>query len=201
MSLEYIINLPEINCFVIIYRNVIKTEEIFKVLERDCIVRHPITIFGKKLIQPRTNCLYANENIKEMKYSTATIQALPFPKVIEELKNTISISGFAPDSCLINGYLSELDNVGLHRDKNLKDGNDIVCTVSIGYSRKFRYVPYKKISCPIELKSYETILNNGDILYMYGATNTYFQHEILKYNKKDPYEFGPRYSATFRKIN
>ena len=36
---------------------------------------------------------------------------------------------------------------------------------------------------------------------MYGHTNVYFQHEILKYNKKDPYEFGPRYSATFRKIN
>lgn len=205
MEKEILFEYPEINSFCEIWRRVIPSEDcktIYDILERDCTMRYPITVYGRETVQPRTNCVYADEHISEMNYSTATIPAIPWDPKIRELRDLVSTSEFVPDSCLVNGYILEKDTVGLHRDKYLKDGNNVVCTVSFGGSRRFIFKPYKKIQCPIELPTFETILNEGDVVYFYGDTNVYFEHEIPKYRKtKDNFEFAPRYSATFRQIN
>ena len=201
---ESLINFPEINSYVVIYRNIVPPQEceiLFKILERDCTIRYPITVYGRETIQPRTNCVYSDDGINEMKYSTATIKTIPWNNTVKSLRDSVSHDEFHPDSALINGYLNREDKVGFHRDKFLKDSNNTVCTVSIGGTRRFRFRPYKNISCPVQLPDkIETYLNNGDIVYMHGNTNIYFEHEIPSMRINERFEFYPRYSVTFRQI-
>lgn len=209
MSNEFLINIPEINCFVEVFRSAIPKNlchQMLSTLEEDCIKKYPIQIYGKTNLQARTNCLYANEEISKMEYSNTEIPSIPWKESIEHLRYLISNEEFIPNSCLVNGYIGENDYVGPHRDKGLHDGNNMVCTVSFGGTRRFLYEPYdgtlphdktKKIG----LTSIETYLHEGDVVYMYGDTNIYFKHSIPKYRKRlDPYVFSPRYSCTFRLI-
>lgn len=212
MNHEFLVHIPEINCFVEIFRNAIskdKCDEIYKVVKTDCIRRYPIKVFNNISEQPRCNCLYADDDISRMDYSNSAIPRQPWNDVISELKYLVSSDTFHPNSCLVNGYIEIKDNVGAHRDKDLFDGNNFVCTVSIGGTRLFRFVPYDgKISDKMKIpdgivlpKKIETYLNEGDVVYMYGNTNYYFKHEIPTYRKTiDKYEFKPRYSCTFRVI-
>lgn len=202
---EIVFLYPEINSACEIWRSVFspeKCKEIYDVLEQDCIVRHPITMYGKVYDQPRTNCVYSDPHITEMRYSTVTIETQPWNPLIQELRELISTAEFYPDSCLVNGYIKKEDRVSLHRDKYLQDGNNIVCTVSFGGSRRFVFKPYKKISCPVKLPdSIEIVLNEGDVVYFYGDTNVYLEHEIPTYRSTmDTFPYAPRYSATFRQI-
>jgi alkylated DNA repair dioxygenase AlkB len=144
-----------------------------------------------------------------MDYSNSAIPAQPWHPKMDELKYLISSDTFHPNSALINCYERVTDHVSPHRDKDLFDGNNFVCTVSLGGTRLFRFTPYTgvisaKMKLPegLELpKKIETYLNEGDVVYMYGNSNYYFQHEIAKYRKTiDKYVFKPRYSCTFRVI-
>lgn len=212
MEHEFLVHIPEINCFVEVFRNAIpkaKCEKILECVTEDCSHRYPIKVFDKIVEQPRCNCLYADDDISRMDYSNSSIPKQPWNDVMEDLRYLVSSETFHPNSCLVNGYIGLTDCVGLHRDKDLFDGNNFVCTVSIGGTRLFRFVPYTgkisdKMRIPegVELpKKIETYLNEGDVVYMYGNTNYYFQHEIAKYRKTiDKYVFKPRYSCTFRVI-
>lgn len=101
--------------------------------------------------------------------------------------------GFYANSCLVNGYLTSSHYVDYHRDKDLKDPNDTVITVSLGGSRVFSFMDIQtgQLLPPIWL-------NNGDPVYFYGGTNTYYKHSIIKplYGTDE----RPRYSLTFRNI-
>ena len=224
MEPEIMIGIEELNCLVEIYRNVIDEDlckRLYNTVKEDCITKYDISYFDRTtkqmstIQQPRTNCVYADENVTNMSYTTVKIPTLPWNNSITELKETISFEDFKPNSCLVNGYLSLNDHVGLHQDKELRDENNIVCTVSLGGSRCFKFVPFfgnltnkeqklldKYLEENDELSTYETYLNEGDVVYMYANTNRYFKHQILKYRKtKDPYSFKPRYSCTFRVID
>lgn len=196
--MEYLINIPEKECYVLIYRNAISTdlcERLLNVLKVDCIHRYPNKVFGRITEQPRCNCLYADDDITQMDYSNSAVPSMKWNSEMLELKRLISSDNFNPNSCLVNGYITNIDMVGAHKDKNLLDGNNTVCTVSLGGTRLFRFK-----QCDTK-DVIETYLNQGDVVYMYGKTNEYFTHEIPKYRKTiDKYEFKPRYSCTFRTI-
>ena len=144
-----------------------------------------------------------------MDYSNSAIPSLGWREELEELRYLVSSDSFRPNSCLVNGYIDIEDRVGLHRDKDLFDGSNFVCTVSLGGTRRFIFRRWKgkipeskKVPEGVEIPEIvETELNEGDVVYMYGNTNFYFEHEIAKYRKtKDSFEYAPRYSCTFRVI-
>lgn len=212
MEHEFLLNIPELNCYVEIFRNAIPKElcdKVLAIVEDDCAHRYPIRVWNNAVEQPRCNCLYADDNITQMDYSKSAIPAQPWKPEIEELRYLVSSDTFHPNSCLVNGYINIDDVVGAHRDKDLFDGNNFVCTVSLGGTRLFRYnrykgtiPPNKKIPDDVVLPDrVDTYLNEGDVVYMHGNANFYFEHEVLKYRKTiDKYHFKPRYSCTFRVI-
>lgn len=212
MHHEFLINIPELNCYVEVFRNAISDdicEKVLAVVEEDCNHRFPNRVWNKTVLQARCNCLYADEDITQMDYSNSAIPAMPWRPEIEELRHLISSDTFHPNSCLCNAYVNVDDVVPLHRDKDLFDGNNFVCTVSLGGTRVFRYERYKGV-IPADKKipdglvlpdRVDTLLNQGDVVYMHGNANFYFEHEVRKFRKTlDKFPFKPRYSCTFRVI-
>lgn len=209
---EMFLRYPEVDVYVFVYRNVIPKslcKKLREELEVNCDHRYPNRVFNNIGMQARTNCVYADSDITQMDYSSTSIPSMPWSENMAELKYLISSETFNPNSCLVNGYLEPTDYVPLHRDKDLFDGNNTVCTVSIGGSRCFRYKKYKKdLPHQYQLKDdsfmseeHETIVNEGDVCYMFGNANIYYEHEIRKYRKtKDPFPFDARFSCTFRYI-
>lgn len=206
MEPEFVINIPELNCFCIVYRCGVpadQIEDIKNCLIDDCTERYSITVFNNQTLAPRTNCFYADDGINGMKYSSTVIPAIPWKPPIQRLRDLVCRENFIPDSCLVNGYLNPKDKIGEHRDHKTDGVHNIVCTVSFGGSRFIKFRPYKpeweKLSIPIP-DPMEIKLNECDIVYMYGNMNVFFTHEILNVRKKDNIVFEPRYSATFRVI-
>lgn len=207
---EFLICIPELDCYVRVFRNAIPDDVCKKVLlavQEDCIKRYPIKVFDNIVLQPRCNCLYSD--VAQMDYSNSAIPSLGWRDELIELKDLVSSDTFHPNSCLVNGYINVDDRVGLHRDKDLFDGSNFVCTVSLGGTRRFifrrwkgKIPPSKLIPDDVHIPEFvETELNEGDVVYMYGNTNFYFEHEIAKYRRtKDSFEYAPRYSCTFRVI-
>jgi alkylated DNA repair dioxygenase AlkB len=197
-QLEWILNDQQNQWFCCILRKSISlydTQLIYNVCQRDCTIRYENSRFGKVYLQPRTQCVYADHTVSSQKYSNANIPSIPWNPLILRVKNFITKDGFFPNSCLINGYVNgREDYVSWHRDKEMRDGRNMVCTVSIGGTRKFVFRKYKDEGVKVE-----TFLNNGDIVYFWGNTNRDWEHSIPKPLVAE--DSNPRYSLTFRKID
>lgn len=201
ISHSFILNEENSKCF--LFKKAISeeiTSRVFKKLLKRCTIRYPIKVYDKETITPRTQLLFADSDIKEMKYSSVTIPSIKWKEYIEEIKemvielaSRINLS-FSPNSCLVNGYILKTDCVGAHRDRIMKDSENIVCTVSVGGSRDFIFKNYSTK----ELIS-KTILENGDVVFMTQNTNLTTTHEISKYKLSNG-EFKERFSLTFREI-
>lgn len=74
-----------------------------------------------------------------MKYSKTVVPTIPWTPLMKNLRNYVSRDGFNPNSSLVNGYIKENHRIDYHADKDLKDGRDIVPTVSLGGSRIFSF--------------------------------------------------------------
>lgn len=204
--------IDEDGCYVYIFRDALPKREakkLFELCEENVVEQLPIVVFGKEVLQPRYSKVYADENIEGQFYSGRTIPATKWPKIIKRLRDFIYLKNesfgsvknisFKPNACLINGYVTPEHNVGFHRDKELADKLQMVCTVSLGGSRRIVYQKYDNHS-----EKVITYLHEGDILYMWGKTNIDWEHSISKPLKtdikKDEKYSAPRYSCTFRVI-
>ena len=194
--------LDQDGCYLKLYDNLLIQEELedcLDVCEEYCVKRYPITVFGKKTIQPRTNCAFVDIETygDTVEYSTARIKAFQWHPTIFDVSKIVSTRSFQPNMCLVNGYIRKTDRVGAHRDKKLLDEFNTVCTVSLGGTRRMIFRPYDKNS---ELETLEFEVRHGDVLYMRGRTNELYTHEIAQVRKKDTFPFEPRYSLTFREM-
>lgn len=195
--IEWLLNDNQNQWYCCILRNALSFEDtklIYKVCQRDCIKRYPNILYGKEYLQPRVQCVYSDPDVTGQSYSNQRIESIPWNPLILRVKNFISRDGFFPNSCLTNGYINKDDYVSWHRDKEMIDGRLMVCTVSIGGSRRFLFRKYNDHSIKIE-----TVLNDGDIVYFWGNTNKEWEHTIPKPRVSD--DRNPRYSLTFRKID
>lgn len=143
---------------------------------------------GKLVNRPRRNASFGeNHNYN----AVGTFQAQPWPEEIAALRDRLNDTfGLGMDSVLMNGYLDGTHYIGEHSDKNLQDKYRTIATVSVGASRRF--VLKNKTTG----EKLETELHDGDLLLVWGDTNTDWTHQIPKQLRvKDA-----RYSYTFRKL-
>jgi alkylated DNA repair dioxygenase AlkB len=151
-----------------------------------------ITIFGKKILQPRLTCLFGNEG-KPYSYSGLTMQPQPWNSSIMYIKNKIEANcneNFT--TVLANLYRNEKDSNGWHADNERELGrNPIIASVSFGEERKFqlKHVLDKNIKLSVNL-------THGSLLLMKEGSQIHYKHQIPKENqpKKN------RINLTFRTI-
>jgi alkylated DNA repair dioxygenase AlkB len=208
-SEDFLMNIPEANVFVEVFRNAIPEElrDRLRVLgETECTVRYPNYFMNRYYYQPRMNVCYGDDGMTQMDYSRTAIPIRPWTPETRELRDLLKSDVFNPNSCLVNGYVEKTHSVAKHRDKDLMDELECVATISIGGSRRFVFSRYKGViprnKIPtVELpERVETYLHDGDVLFMYGLTNLYYEHEVPVLRKCDGIPFAPRYSYTLREI-
>lgn len=196
-TIEWMICDNNTQCYCVIYRNIIPIDfcnELYNDCYYNCINQYPITMYGRTTMQPRKNCVFANDNITGQSYSGQRVPSIKWTNATLRLRDFINDSSFQSNACLVNGYIDPNHNVGWHSDKELRDINQTVITVSIGGSRRFSFREKQNHKNVVT-----TYLNNGDVVRFWGKTNELWDHCILKALIKD--DQRPRYSLTFRVID
>lgn len=151
-----------------------------------------ITLFGKKVLQPRLTAWYGDER-KQYRYSGLTLQPRPWNEELLQLKGKAEIiSGTTFNSALLNLYRQGSDSMGWHRDNEPELGpTPVIASVSFGAERCFRFRNYQDKKQVISLT-----LPSGSLLLMKGSTQQYWQHALPKSASIQ----GTRINITFRDI-
>lgn len=148
-------------------------------------------IYGKRIITKRKVAWYGDTNY-DYTYSRTTKTALPWTKELLELKKiTEAACGTRFNSCLLNLYHDGTEGMAWHSDDEKALGkNTVIASLSLGAVRKFSF-KHKTTGEKIE-----TILDNGSLLVMKGATQSNWLHMLPKSAKIK----HPRINLTFRTI-
>jgi alkylated DNA repair dioxygenase AlkB len=151
-----------------------------------------ITIFGKKIAQPRLTCLYGNDG-KSYGYSTIVMHPHPFNSTLTFIKEEIeNATNEYFTTVLLNLYRNEKDSNGWHADNEKELGRDpIIASLSLGEERVFQI----KNNTNKEVKQ-SIILQHGSLLLMKNGAQIHYKHQIPKASKFK----NPRINLTFRKI-
>ena len=151
-----------------------------------------ITIFGKKITQPRLTCLFGNEG-KPYSYSGLTMQPHPWNATIMFLKEKVDkISEQNFTTVLANLYRNEKDSNGWHADNEKELGkNPIIASVSFGEERKFQLKHISDNTVKLSLN-----LNHGSLLVMKEGSQINYKHQIPKATQPK----NARINLTFRTI-
>ncbi len=151
-----------------------------------------ITIFGKKILQPRLTCLFGNEG-KPYGYSGITMQPQPWSSTIMFIKNEVEANcneNFT--TVLANLYRNEKDSNGWHADNERELGrNPIIASVSFGEERKFQIKHISDNNIKLNLN-----LNHGSLLLMKEGSQIHYKHQIPKATQPKK----SRINLTFRTI-
>lgn len=170
-----------------------KADLFFETLLNETPWQHDeITIFGKKILQPRLTALYGNDG-KSYGYSNIVMHPHPLNGTLtfikDEIENTIN-EHFT--TVLLNLYRNEKDSNGWHSDNEKELGRDpIIASLSLGEERLFQI----KHNTNKEAKQSIT-LEHGSLLVMKNGAQIHYKHQIPKATKPK----NPRINLTFRKI-
>lgn len=178
------------------YPNFFSKEEadiLFEKLVNETPWQHDeITIFGKKILQPRLTCLFGNEG-KPYSYSGLTMQPQPWNSTIMHIKNEIEVlcnENFT--TVLANLYRNEKDSNGWHADNERELGrNPTIASVSFGEERQFQLKHISDNTIKLSLN-----LNHGSLLLMKEGSQIHYKHQIPKASQPKK----SRINLTFRTI-
>jgi alkylated DNA repair protein (DNA oxidative demethylase) len=102
-------------------------------------------------------------------------------------------ASFAPDACLVNRYVAGA-RMGLHQDKDERDFDQPIVSVSLGLPATFLWGGIKRAD---KTKRFE--LANGDVVVWGGPTRRVYHGIAPLKNGTDPLTGAVRYNLTFRK--
>jgi alkylated DNA repair dioxygenase AlkB len=177
-------------------RGFLPPEERFKLLpllRRSLYWRQDnITIFGKKVKQPRLTAWYGEPNL-HYAYSGLCLETIPWTSTLLKIRKQVEALGIGNyNAVLLNYYRDGNDSMGYHSDDEPELGpNPIIAIVSLGQRRKLQMKKKKSPERPLNFW-----LENGDLFIMAGATQHYWYHQI----PKSPSAQSARLSLTFRNI-
>ena len=158
----------------------------FENLRDHCKWEQKPGIFG--YMQPRLIASYGDEGIT-YKYSGVENVALPWTKMLLEIKKKIEAVQGEYNYCLLNRYRSGSDSMGWHADDEPEMGN-VIGSLSLGATRKFRI----RHNVTRETKTF--LAGHGTLIIMAGTMQQFWQHEVPKTKQV----VGERINLTFRKI-
>lgn len=188
-------NLLPIDGTVIYYGKLLKQKEAdhyFECLMNKIVWKHDeAKIFGKHYITKRMVAWYGDDSYSYT-YSNTTKQALIWTEELLALKALAEEgTGVKYNSCLLNLYHNGTEGMAWHSDDEKSLGrNTNIASISLGAERKFSF-KHKETKETVSL-----ILENGSLLLMKDATQTYWQHRLPPTKRVSK----PRINLTFRTI-
>ena len=150
-----------------------------------------LVIYGKQITSKRKTAWYGDNQL-QYSYSNTTKTALPWIKVLIELKELVEKQAQSTfNSCLLNLYHSGDEIMAWHSDDEKELGDHpVIASLSFGAARKFSF-KHKKTKESVSLT-----LENGSLLLMKANTQSHWQHSLPKTTKIKE----PRVNLTFRTI-
>ena len=157
-----------------------------------------IRLFGRKIDEPRITTWCGDVPYT---YSNRELQPRPWPKNLINIRDALDhlLTHYEIQTqrglnhCLLNYYRSGSDSMGWHRDNEPELGrHPVVASLSLGEPRRFRLK--SRISKAIPPLTFD--LGHGDLLVMYGTTQVYWEHGLVKTKKI----VGGRMNLTFRSV-
>ena len=190
------ITLPLSDAVFEFYPNFFSKEEatvLFEKLKNETPWQHDeITLFGKKIFQPRLTCLFGNEE-KPYSYSGLTMHPHPWNPTLIQIKAEVEKAiNQKFTTVLANLYRNEKDSNGWHADNEKELGkNPIIASVSFGEDRIFQIKHLTDKNQKIALN-----LNHGSLIVMKEGSQIHYKHQIPKATKPKK----SRINLTFRTI-
>jgi len=149
-----------------------------------------VNMFGKHIVTKRKVAWYGDNNFAYT-YSNATKVALPWSKLLKNLKEKVEkVAGVTFNSCLLNLYHAGDEGMGWHSDDEKELGDDpVIASVSFGAERKFALKHKEtKQTCTV-------VLEHGSLLVMKEGSQKNWWHRLPPTKKIKT----PRVNLTFRK--
>jgi alkylated DNA repair protein (DNA oxidative demethylase) len=116
-----------------------------------------------------------------------------FRKLARDAAATAGFENFKPDACLVNLYAPGA-RVSLHQDKNERDFNAPIVSVSLGLPAVFMWGGLRRQERPVRVQ-----LTHGDVVVWGGPARLYF-HGVLPVKEGcHPATGRRRINLTFRK--
>lgn len=138
---------------------------------------------------------------KERGYRYQTIHPItenpwpPIPKILLSLWNDVSGCSLPPEACLVNFY-SDKAKMGLHQDRDEKNFEAPVVSISLGNSCLFRVGSDKRGG-----KTHSVRLESGDVIILSGASRlAYHGVDRIYPNSNDLLKGGGRVNLTLRRV-
>lgn len=120
----------------------------------------------------------------------------PMPDVLLEIWNAVSASDKQPEACLVNFY-SEEARMGLHQDRDERDLETAVVSISLGDSCLFRVGGRERSGQTVSFR-----LESGDIVVLGGEGRLAFHGVDRIYpNTSTLLRNGGRLNLTLRRVN
>ncbi|PLC54717.1 DNA oxidative demethylase AlkB [Pollutimonas nitritireducens] len=165
--------------------------------------RHMITPGGFTMSVALTNCGTFGWTTDRRGYRYATIDpttgrpwpAMPavFARMAREAAAAAGFDNFEPDACLVNRYLPGA-RLSLHQDKNERDYDAPIVSVSLGMSAVFLFGGHHRADKPVKV-----VLQHGDIT-VWGGEDRLRYHGVLPLKDlPHPLLGNQRINFTFRK--
>jgi alkylated DNA repair dioxygenase AlkB len=152
-----------------------------------------IRMYGREVQSPRLTAWYGDPG-SDYLYSGISHRPLPWTRALNALRQEVQErTGIAYNSALLNLYRDGQDSVAWHSDDEPQLGEcPQIASVSLGATRTFQ-LKHKRFgpSSRIDLE-----LPNGSLLFMGGACQRHWLHQIPK-RKKVLHE---RINLTFRQV-
>ena len=148
-------------------------------------------IYGKHILTKRKVAWYANKPFSYT-YSGVTKEALPWTKELAEIRRIAEEKTSETfNSCLLNLYHNGDEGMGWHSDNETSiQSKSAIASISFGAERKFSF-RHKQTKEVVSL-----ILENGSLLLMKDATQSFWHHSLLKSKRVTE----PRINLTFRSM-
>lgn len=157
-----------------------------------------IRLFGRTINEPRLTTWCGDIPYT---YSNRELLPRPWPTSLANIRDALHHllahheiqTQYGLNHCLLNYYRSGTDSMGWHRDNEPELGkHPVVASLSLGEPRRFRLK--SRISKAISPLTFD--LGHGDLLVMYGTTQVYWEHALVKTKKI----VGGRMNLTFRSV-
>lgn len=187
------------------YARAVDRELLDAILEvvRDAPFRHLETPGGWRMSVAMTNCGAAGWVSDRSGYrydpfdpgSGKRWPAMPtiFTDLAKRVAEAAGFPGFAPDACLINRYKPGA-RLSLHQDRNERDFNNPIVSVSLGLAAIFLWGGQKRVDRPRRVP-----LAHGDVVVWGGPARMIFHGVNPLAEGHHPLTGNVRYNLTFRR--
>ncbi|PAT32476.1 2OG-Fe(II) oxygenase [Vandammella animalimorsus] len=182
-----------VNDYGLLY-SAVEADQLLQLLLTQISWRHDeAVIYGKRIVTARQVAWYGDAAF-DYRYSGATRTALPWTDALLAIKARVeaAIAPISPtrfNSCLLNLYADGSQGMAWHSDDEAELGpQTVIASLSLGATRKFA-LRHRRSG-----EKRELLLQHGQLIVMRGATQTHWQHALMKSTRVH----APRVNLTFR---